>query len=391
MDLTSEEKGLLEGKKGRAARKAMEILVALGRIYGARRLIGVKSVQVAGVSYDNLGDAGLEFLQEMAEDGRVSVLTTLNPAGMDLVDWSTLGVSEAFAGKQRKVVEAFARMGVVTSCTCTPYLVGNEPGPGDPVAWSESSAVCYANSVLGARSNREGGPSALAAALTGKTAEYGFHLDETRHPVVSVDVTVGLDGTTDFGALGKVVGEKLGSRVPYIKGIGYPTTETLKSLCASIATYGGTAMFHVPGVTPEEGREPEDRMVVGREDIEGAKREMTDDDEVDFVAIGCPHCSLDELRRIEQLLKGKRVCKETWIAVARGVKEDAEREGIVARIRESGAKIATDTCFVVAPIRGRFRCMATDSAKAVFYGRARNRFRTVLAPLEKLIEIATKA
>ena len=117
---------------------------------------------------------------------------------------------------------------------------------------------------------------------------------------------------------------------------------------------------------------------------------MTDDEEVDFVAIGCPHCSLDELRRIEGLLRGKRVSRETWIAVARQVKEDAEGEGIIKRIRESGAKIAADTCFVVAPIRGRFRCMATNSAKAVFYGRAKNKFRTVFAPLDRLIEIATR-
>jgi len=390
MELTEEERGLLAGEQGRAARRAMEILVALGNIYGAKRMIEVKSVQVAGVSYDNLGDAGLEFLEEMAEDGRAKVLSTLNPAGMDLEDWEELGISEAFAAKQKKVVEAFARMGIVTSCTCTPYLVGNEPALGDPIAWSESSAVCYANSVLGARSNREGGPSALAAALTGRTAEYGVHLDEARRPGVTFEVREALHDITDFGALGKVVGESLRGRVPYIKGIGHAKTDPLKSLCASIATYGGTALFHAPGITPEEVKEPDEKVFVDREEIEQAKKEMTDDEEVDFVAIGCPHCSLDELRRIEGQLKGKRVSRETWIAVARQVKEDAEREGIVRGIQKSGAKIAADTCFVVAPIRGRFRCMATNSAKAVFYGRAKNRFRVVFAPLEKLIEIATR-
>jgi predicted aconitase len=390
MRLTEQERALLAGEQGRAARKAMEILVALGNIYGARRLIGVTSVQIAGVSYDNLGDAGLAFLQEMAQDGRVRVHTTLNPAGMDLEDWREFGIDEAFAAKQKRVVETFARMGVVTSCTCTPYLVGNVPGPGAPIAWSESSAVCYANSVLGARSNREGGPSALAAALTGKTAEYGFHLDETRRPVVTVDVSAALDGIADFGALGKVVGERVGNRVPYIRGIREATTDQLKSLCASLATYGGTALFHVPGLTPGEAEEPGERMSVCKGDLEQAKRELIDDEDADFVAIGCPHCSLDELRRIEELLKGRRVSRETWIAVARGVKEEAEREGVVGRIRESGAKIAADTCFVVAPIRGRFRCMATNSAKAVFYGRAKNRFRTVFAPLDRLIEIATR-
>jgi predicted aconitase len=390
MELTKEEEALLGGREGRALKKAMEILVALGNIYGARRLVEVKSVQIAGVSYDNLGDAGLGFLQEMAVDGRAKVHTTLNPAGMDLVDWRELGISEEFAEKQKQVVETFGKMGVVTSCTCTPYFVGNEPGVGDTLAWSESSAVCYANSVLGARTNREGGPSALAAALTGKTAAYGFHLDEKRQPVVSVDVCVPLDEITDYGALGKVVGEKLGSRVPYIRGLRQATTDELKSLCASIATYGGTAMFHAAGISPEQVKEPRERVPVGRKEIERAKREMMDDEEVDFVAIGCPHCSLEELRTIAGHLQGKQVSRETWIAVARQVKEAAEGEGIAARICESGARIAADTCFVVAPIRGRFRCMATNSAKAVFYGRAKNRFRTVFAPLEKLIEIATR-
>ncbi len=390
MVLTEEEKAILDGEEGRAAKKAMEILVALGEIYEAERLIRVRSVQIAGVSYDNLGDAGLSFLQEMAADGRARVPATLNPAGMDLVDWQDLGISEAFAEKQQQVVETFARMGVVTSCTCTPYFVGNEPGPGDTIAWSESSAVCYANSVLGARTNREGGPSALAAALTGKTAGYGFHLDEKRQPVVTVDVCAALGDITDYGALGKVVGDKLGNRVPSIRGLEQATTDELKSLCASIATYGGTAMFHAVGVSPEKVKEPGERMTVGSGEIEQAKKEMIDDEEADFVAVGCPHCSLEELRTIAGLLDGKRVSRETWIAVARQVKESAEGEGIIAKIRESGAKIAADTCFVVAPIRGRFNCMATNSAKAVFYGRAKNRFRTVFAPLEKLIEIATR-
>ena len=390
MELTKEEEALLGGREGRAVKKAMEILVALGNIYGARRLVEVKSVQIAGVSYDNLGDAGLGFLQEMAVDGRAKVHTTLNPAGMDLVDWRELGIGEEFAEKQKQVVETFGKMGVVTSCTCTPYFVGNEPGLGDTIAWSESSAVCYANSVLGARTNREGGPSALAAALTGKTAAYGFHLDEKRQPVVSVEVCVPLDEITDYGALGKVVGDKLGSRVPSIRGLRQATADQLKSLCASIATYGGTAMFHAAGISPEEVKEPRERVTVGRKEIEQAKREMMDDEEVDFVAIGCPHCSLEELRTIADLLQGRQVSRETWIAVARQVKEAAEGEGMVEKIRESGARIAADTCFVVAPIRGRFRCMATNSAKAVFYGRAKNRFRTVFAPLEKLIEIATR-
>jgi predicted aconitase len=180
MLLTAEEKEMLEGAQGRATQKAMQILVALGEIYGAERMIPVTSAQIAGVSYDNLGEAGLQFLSEMAEGGgKARVLTTLNPAGMDIENWRSLGIQPDFAEKQERVLDAYSRMGVISTCTCTPYLTGNLPLFGEHIAWSESSAVCYANSVLGARTNREGGPSALASSLTGRTPEYGFHLENT--------------------------------------------------------------------------------------------------------------------------------------------------------------------------------------------------------------------
>jgi predicted aconitase len=200
MKLKREEQAILDGKEGRAAQKAMEILLALGKIYGAERMVPVASVQIAGVSYDNLGDAGLQFLAEMAEGGgRARVLTTLNPAGMDVENWQALGISAEFAEKQEQVIEAFARMNVITTCTCTPYLTGNVPHYGEHIAWAESSAVCYANSVLGARTNREGGPSALAAALTGLTPEYGYHLDAPRLPGVTVEVRGNLEGWRQAG------------------------------------------------------------------------------------------------------------------------------------------------------------------------------------------------
>ncbi|MDH5703102.1 MAG: aconitase X catalytic domain-containing protein, partial [Aigarchaeota archaeon] len=180
MLLTQLEKEMLEGTHGKAAKKSMEILVTLGEIYGAERMVEVNSVQVAGVSYANLGEPGLEFLAEMAEDGKARVLTTINPAGMDLENWTQLGIDPDFAKNQGRVIKAFQTMGIVTTCTCTPYLVGNLPLFNEHIAWSESSAVCFANSIIGAKTNREGGPSALAAALTGRTPMYGLHLDENR-------------------------------------------------------------------------------------------------------------------------------------------------------------------------------------------------------------------
>jgi predicted aconitase len=265
MQLTIEQEEMLAGKSGQATRKAMEILFALGTIYGADRMVPVTSVQIAGVSFDNLGEAGLQFLSEMADGGgKARVLTTLNPAGMDLENWPALGISPEFACDQQRVIDAFSRMGVVTTCTCTPYLAGNLPHYGERLAWAESSAVCYANSVIGARTNREGGPSALAAALTGCTPSYGLHLDENRFPSITIIVdnfpaTQSPENypqhTHLYGALGKLIGEKIESfpvrRVPYIRGVSRASLEELKSFCASVATYGGVALFHMEGITPE--------------------------------------------------------------------------------------------------------------------------------------------
>jgi len=255
MKLTHEQQAMLDSKQGLATHKAMQILATLGRIYGAAEMLPVSSVQISGVSYDNLGEAGLAWLAEMAAGGgRVKVLTTLNPAGMDIENWQALGISAEFAEAQLRVIAAFEQMGVVTTCPCTPYLFGNLPEFGQHIAWAESSAVCYANSVLGARTNREGGPSALAAALTGFTPAYGYHLDKQRKPTLTVEVTAKVCGTHYFGALGKAIGDRLQGKgqVAYVRGVTSANLEELKSFCASLATYGGAALFHMQGVTPNQ-------------------------------------------------------------------------------------------------------------------------------------------
>jgi predicted aconitase len=399
MKLAPEEQDMLAGGQGRSVQKAIEILTALGTIYGAKRLIPVASVQIAGVSYDNLGQAGLRFLTDMADGGgRVRVLTTLNPAGMDVENWRALGIDEGFAENQRRVLAAFACMGVVTTCSCTPYLVGNVPHYGEHVAWAESSAVCYANSVLGARTNREGGPSALAAAVTGRTPEHGYHLDENRQPGVTVRVEARVTENSDFGALGKVIGERLeatGARpIPYIEGIESASVENLKSFCASIATYGGTALFHMEEVTPEAARvaAPTESMTVTQRDVGEAIRSLSDatPEEVDFVSLGCPHLSIAEIARIAERLRGRRVTKEFWITTARPTKRMADAMGYTETIEASGARLAADTCCVVAPIRGRFNALATDSAKACYYAYAKHRFKTMLKPFDAVVEEALR-
>ena len=251
MFLTKEEEQMLAGERGEGVRKAMEIVVALGKIYDAEKLVGVGSVQVSGVSYKNLGDAGIEFLEDWAaKGGRIAVKTTLNPAGMDLENWRKLGFKEEFASKQIKVMDAFRKMGIPSSCSCIPYLIGNVPKFGEHIAWGESSAVAFANSVIGARTNREGGPSALAAAICGRTAAYGFHLDENRKADFVFDVKCDVRGFEDFGALGNMIGKAVKNKVPYVKGIGESDRDRLKVFGASMAASGAVALWHAEGITP---------------------------------------------------------------------------------------------------------------------------------------------
>ena len=397
MKLTPEEQGMLDGKHGRSTKKAMEILTTLGDIFDAEGMVDVVGVQIAGVSYANLGEAGLEFLNEMAADGKVKVLTTLNPAGMDRENWQVLGIDKEFAKNQNRVIDTFAKMGIITTCSCTPYLIGNTPHYGQHLAWAESSAVCYSNSVIGAKTNREGGPSALASALTGKTPLYGYHLDENRHGHVLVNVKAQINGTDEFGVLGKIIGDKLGElgkKIPYITGISSATVEELKSFCASVATYGGTALFHMEGITPESNKYPIPNDIVfdiTPVELEKTRAELIDRDiEIDFVSLGCPHASLHEIAQISKLLEGKKVKKEFWITTARPTKKLADETGYSKIIEDAGAKFAADTCCVVAPIKGRFKGIMVDSAKACYYGRAKNKFKVKIGTIEECVEEAIK-
>ena len=397
MRLNLEEREMLDGKYGKATKKSMEILTTLGEIFDAEDMIDIYGVQIAGVSYDNLGEAGLEFLYEMAEDGKVRVLTTLNPAGMDRENWQALGIDEEFAINQNRAIDAFAKMGIITTCSCTPYLIGNTPHYGQHIAWAESSAVCYSNSVIGARTNREGGPSALAAALVGKTPNYGYHLDRNRHGQVLVKVNAPVKGTDEFGVLGKLIGDKLVElvkKIPYLTGIPSATVEELKSFCASVATYGGTALFHMDGITPEYNKYPKPSEIVfeiSHGDLDNARAELIDDDiEIDFVSIGCPHASIHEIANLSKLLEGKEVKKEFWITTARPTKKIADEAGYSKIIEDAGAKFAADTCCVVAPIKGRFKGIMVDSAKACYYGRAKNKFKVKIGTIEECVEEALK-
>ncbi len=234
--------------------------------------------------------------------------------------------------------------------------------------------MCYANSVLGARTNREGGPSALAAALTGFTPEYGLHLARQRQPGVLFDVPFKVEGTSSFGALGKAVGEQVekmpGKPVPYLRGIQRASLEELKSFCASLATFGGLGLFHMQGITPEASQMPlpDNQIVLVEQQVRAAWESMVDEEaagEGDFVSLGCPHLSLRELAHLADLLAGKTVKKSFGSHMPVRSSKWPTAWDIIVSSNRSGAVIAARYLLRVAPIRGRFQVMATDRPRRV--------------------------
>lgn len=374
--------------------RMFRLLVSLGDIYGADKMIPVSSAQVAGVSYKSIGDPGVEFLEDYADKGAVAkIVTFLNPAGMDIEDWQALKIPPSFAEKQLRIMNAFKKMGIVVSATCTPYLAGNLPRFGEHIAWSESSAISFSNSVIGARTNREGGPSALAASLCGVTANYGLHLDDNRKPEVLVDVNAKLEDSADFGALGYVVGKQVKNRIPYFRGIKDADTDQLKALGAAMAASGAVALYHIDNLTPEarlmktEGLE---KLSISETELNETFSKLSTGNEPDIVIIGCPHASLKEIMTISRKLEGKKLKKPLWVCTSRMVKEAANRMGFTQSIEAAGGKIVADTCMVVSPIESMgYKTTAVNSGKAANYLPGFCKQNVVFARLDTLLETVT--
>lgn len=398
MYLTDEEKGMLAGEKGPLVKKCMEVLVALGEIYGAEKMIKIQNVHSPGVSYRVAGDAGLEYVCDASEQGCFCVPTTLNTIGIDSENWEKIGFPEDFSKAQLKLNEAYLKMGALANYTCTPYLTGNLPLAGEHVAWGESSAIIFANSVLGARTNREGGPSALAAAVTGRVPEYGYHLDRNRKGTHLVKVNLQPKTDRDFAVMGYYVGSQVGNKVPVFTGIeNRPTLENFKALGAALASSGGIALYHMEGFTPEaptaEAVLGEEYQVVefGEAQYQTVVEKFTMDIPADLIVIGCPHCSILELKQIAELLENKKIKQDMWICVSKQVKALGDRMGYSSIIEDAGATFILDTCPVLCPTSDKgYKAVATNSGKMAHYVRGLWNVKSALMQIEDCVDAALR-
>lgn len=405
MRLNEEETAMLNGEHGRVLQQALQHQLAVGDFFGASDFVPVTQAHIMADT-ESLGQAGVLWLEGLSEDRErarsVCIPTITDPRGTDFGMANELGQRDWMIELERRTIHAFERLGVAMTDTCINYQTVLAATRGEHVAFGDTGVVIYTNSVCGARSNFEGGPSALAAGLTGRTPRYGFHLDEHRQATLRFEVDFIPQSLNEWGALGGVIGRAAGNywQVPVIEGICVaPTSDELKHFGAAMASFGSIALFHMVGVTPEAQR-LEDvgghrlplHQRVTRNDIEALTASYAVTRNVDVVVFSAPQLSLYELRSLAELCDGRQFKVPLLAVTSPQVAPDSERFGYTGRIEQAGGAVLSGMCFYqsyareMAEAKG-WKTLATNSAKLVNilggYG-----YTPMLASMEKCVEAA---
>jgi len=393
MKLTAAEQAMYDGKEGPAKQKAMDLLMRYGEALGAERLVETNNVagafNASTPSVRALVAKGFDAVySELNLDSadvvpvpKMAVPTCQLITGIDNDNWRIQGIPDELADQQKKAEKHFGALGINMFATCTPYQVGNVPVKGEHCAWMESSAVIYCNSVLGARTNTEGKESTGAAALTGRIPYWGYHIPENRRGTHLVHVDIDVDDIRDWGLLGYWIGEIVQEDVPVLTGnMRQPSLIKLKHFGAAAASSGGVEMYHIPGITPEANTVDDAfggskivetlRFGAAERKLAYANLNCATDRDVDFVMLGCPHNSIDQVALIALLLEGKTLSANTqlWVHTPRALREVAERNGYVKMITDAGGVVMSDTCPAISRYAPKgTRVIATDSAKQAHY------------------------
>ncbi len=387
MNLTDEQQQILCGAKGEFLATCMRWLVEWGDAMGAQRLVPVANthalVTVPGNLVYGAGDKPLERSLDLLHavcQHQVCGHCTTHITFAHEEQYAEIDMPSEQVEAQQQVMQAASEAGFLMTHTCAPYLVGNVPLKGEVCAWTESSAVVYANSILGARTTRHGTESALAASILGVVPEFGVLLDENRLATLQIDVTTPLRTPTDWGALGYFTGRAAGLEVPVLHGTPQPTQEDAKQLCAALASGGGVTLCHIAAVTPEAptleqalgGRHPQRQLTFGDQERRAAYAELRThtDDCIDTVILGCPHASLHEVAEVARHLKGKRLAPGVtmWVCLAYATRANAERLGFARTIIDAGGYLFCDTC-PTNSMRLEATRMVTPSFKQAHYAR----------------------
>jgi predicted aconitase len=411
LELSDRDRAMLNGDLGPAPQLAMSILVRMADVYGAGELMDISQAHIDSTIY--LGDATLEFAERLASLGaRVAVPTSLNVSGVDECGWKDWAVSPDWAAKAARQMLAYANMGAVPTWTCAPYQTHMRPAFGQQIAWGESNAIAFANSVIGARTERYPDLLDICCAITGRVPAVGLHLTEHRAGQILlrlVGVPAALQQDDQFFAVfGHLVGKLAGDSIPVIDGVvARPTEDQLKAFAAAAASSGRVALFHMVGVTPEAPtleaafhgeaglKSCATTITITTADLRAARRELTTADgrELDMVILGSPHFSLAEFRLLAPLVAGRRAHPRVkfLITSSRLMKEHAHDTGVLAPIVAFGAQITLDTCILASPmLPPEIRTLMTNSAKYAYYAPSLLKTRVTFGSLEDCVRSAVE-
>ena len=403
MQLTDEERALAQGERGEAAAMAMRIAAEMGHMLGAGRMVAVASAHIDGGLYH--GDSGVHFAERLVAGGaKVAIPASLNVGGLDLLNPGTVKADAHRYDMALRLMRAYEAMGCWPTWTCSPYHAGHRPKLGQDVAWGESNAVAFCNSVLGARTNRYGDFLDICCAITGRAPYYGLHIPENRLATVVVDtsaVSPALKAADVFyPVLGCWYGAEIGSAIGVIDGLPAETSEDrLKALAAAAASSGAVGLFHVAGVTPEAptlaaacGNIPPARIIRLTPEMLRAARDRLSTvagDAIDAVALGSPHFSIAEFDALEALLPESRLQVPFFVCTGRNVVAELERQGRLPRLADAGITVVADTCVVVAPILpAKGGVLMTNSGKFAHYTPANTGYQVMYGSLADCVASA---
>jgi predicted aconitase len=403
--LTRRDEAMLDGELGKAPQMAMAILTRMAAVVGAVRMMDITRAHIDSTIY--IGDAGLEFAERLAALGaRVSVPTTLNVSGVDEHHWREWAVPAEWAAKAHRQMVAYHNMGCEPTWTCAPYQAAARPAYGEQIAWGESNAIAFANSVIGARTERYPDLLDVCAAITGRVPAAGLHLDENRRG----EILLRLDGIPPalqasdafYPVLGHLIGSIAQDRVPVVTGLeAHPSEDQLKALGAAAASSGTVALFHLVGITPEAptvpaafgGRTPTHEVDVTIERLRAARAELTtaDGEALDMVVLGSPHFSFDEFRRLAPLLEGRTRHDRVQFLVtsSRTMRDLARAAGLLDALDRFGGRLTVDTCILATPmLPASVRVLMTNSAKYAYYSPGLLGTQVVFGSLEDCVRSA---
>ena len=405
VQLTSEERAIAGGDRGDGAAMAMRIVAETARLMGADRLIPIESAHIDGALYH--GDSGTFFAERLVAGGaKTAVRATLNVGAIDLTGCSRNRLPPHQLEMAKRMMTAYQQLGCESTWTCAPYQAGHRPRLGSQVAWGESNAVAFCNSVLGARTNRYGDFLDIACAISGRAPDYGLHRTENRAATVVVDVSQVdqkfLQSDLAWPVLGNLYGRLIGNAIGVITGLSFrPWEDVLKAFGAAAASSGAVGLFHVAGATPEapdedtalQSRPAAERIVVTNEMVRDAQSRLSTADRadrIDAVAIGSPHLSLEEFDNLRRLLSGRRVAVPIYACTGRHVLRILERDGYRQDLEALGVVIVADTCIVVTPILPEKpgAILMTNSGKFAHYAPANTGYSVLYGSMGDCVESA---